>query len=115
MPGEVVRMTKLPWWHGRRHYIPFGKDSQPGRFFYGFTPQKLRHSQEELNSIHNQRFDATQMTISKCFKELDTRNAEADPVQIYPGAVIQVGSMDEVEEFLDLVQLKYQFYKYGYE
>lgn len=97
--GTVVRATTYPYWHGRRYYIaqrPFPRPRQ--RFFGRCLPQILEHMQREMNAVHNQRADATTISISPPFLRLRTSDVDADHVKFYPGAEILVDSMDEIQQ-----------------
>ena len=97
--GTVVRATTYPYWHGRRYYIaqrPFPRPRQ--RFFGRCLPQILEHMQREMNAVHNQRADATTISISPPFLRLRTSDVDADLVKFYPGAEILVDSMDEIQQ-----------------
>jgi hypothetical protein len=97
--GIIVRATTYPYWHGRRYYIaqkPFPRPRQ--RFFGRSLPQMLEHMQREINAVHNQRADATTISISPPFLRLRSSDIDADTVQFYPGAEIPVDGMDEIQQ-----------------
>lgn len=97
--GVIVRMVEYPYWHGKRCYIRFAPFPRPNRFFGRSIPQIVEGMQREINTIHNQRTDATLLALCKAFKQLDSSDLKSDAVKLSPGAVFRVASMDEIEEF----------------
>lgn len=97
--GIIVRATEFPYYHGRRYYIaqrPFPRPRQ--RFFGRCLPQMLEHLQREINAIHNQRVDATSLSISAPFLRLRSSDVDSDAIKFFPGAEIPVDSMDEIQQ-----------------
>lgn len=59
--------------------------------------QMLYDIQEEITTIHNQRLDNATIANMKVFKRLATSRVNIEDV--YPGAMIDVDSMEDIEEF----------------
>jgi len=99
--GTLLSAMEYPYWHGKRFYIPFRPFIRPSQRHFGRTlPQILEHCQSEINAIHNQRVDATSLAISKVFKRINGSQTETDAIKVFPGNVIDVGSADELTEFI---------------
>lgn len=97
--GKIVRAVTFPYYHGRRHYIAQRPFKRAGQRFFGRTlPQILEHCQKEINTIHNQRVDGTSIAISPPFLRMRTSDLDADQAEFYPGAELQVDSMDEIQQ-----------------
>jgi len=53
----IARCILYPWFHNRRHYIPFRLLPREGEFWGRSVPGLLEHLQDEINTEHNQRAD----------------------------------------------------------
>ncbi len=98
--GTIVRAIQFPYKHGRRYYIRYRCFGRAKRFFGIPLAQKIEHMQRELNTIHNQRSDATTLAISKAFKKRKSGELMVDDVRVHPGAVIEVTDQDDLEELV---------------
>jgi len=96
--ANVVRAKPFPYFHGRRYYIPFRTHLRPRRFFGISLPHKLEHMNREINAIHNQRTDAITLGLSKSFLRRKGSMTTINDLQVYPGAVNDVDSTDDVKE-----------------
>jgi hypothetical protein len=94
----ILRATEYPYWHGRRFYIAQRPFPRARRFFGRCLPQILEGCQAELNAVHNQRVDATAISISKPFKRSRSTEGTGDNIVLAPGMFIDVDHMDEIGE-----------------
>lgn len=60
--------------------------------------QMLAPIQEEVSTIHNQRIDNATLANTKVFKALGTATHRISPKDFYPGAVINVDNMEDLQE-----------------
>lgn len=94
----VVRAKEFPYFHGRRYYVPFRTHLRPRRFFGISLPHKLEHMNREINAIHNQRTDAVTLALSKSFLRRKGSMTDVNDLKVYPGAVNDVDSTDDIQE-----------------
>ncbi len=66
--------------------------------FYGIgLCQMLADIQEEVTTIHNQRLDNATLSNTKIFKKV--KGANLGPLDVYPGAFLEVDNVEDIEEF----------------
>lgn len=94
----VIARGENPYWHGEK---PFKKmvDIPVQGEAYGIGECEAAESlQLELNATRNQRIDNISLVINRMWKVLRGSNIDPEQLVATPGGIIEVDSMDELEE-----------------
>jgi hypothetical protein len=87
------------WRHGKKPYILCSYDPLPGEPYGLSAMQVIEHLAHELNTLRNQRIDATSLVLNPII--LKRRGSDInDDVVFAPGAVWEVDDPNEVAPFL---------------
>jgi hypothetical protein len=92
--GIIVSAREYHYWHGERNYVKFAAFPRPKHFFGRSQPKLLEHCQRELNTIHNQRVDATSIRMSPMFMKRRSSLPAQNEVEWYPGGEVLVDDMN---------------------
>ena len=96
-----ARVIIYPWFHNRRHYIPFRILPREGEFYGRSFTGMLKDIQDELNTEHNQRVDLGTLRNNPPIKQV--RGAKIvdaygrSHIVFGPGATILVEDMQSAE------------------
>jgi hypothetical protein len=94
---SILRAIYNSYPYGRKPFIDFRPMPRKGSFFGYSSPEILEQFQEEQAQIHNQRRDANTIANIPSFKKLRNSNMPNPATNWYPGCVIEVEEMGDVE------------------
>lgn len=117
--GVIVSAQAFPYWHGIRNYVRLAAFPRPKNFFGRSQPQILEHCQRGMNTVHNQRVDATTIRINPMFKRrMSSRNTGED-IDWRPGGIVDVDDMNndiaiiDVNPFTPGIDIEQTYREYG--
>ena len=94
----MARCILYPWFHNRRHYIPFRILPREAQFFGRSIPEILKGLQDEIDTEHNQRTDLRSFILKPPLIVVDgsqIQDAEGKKIITWkPGAPIYVNEKD---------------------
>ena len=93
--GHILRAVYNFYRHQERPFHVIRWMPRENSFFGIGLAQMLQDIQEEITTIHNQRLDNATVANAKVFKK--RRQATMGPLDIYPGALIEVDEMDDID------------------
>jgi len=93
----IIRFEPNPFWHGRKPYI-FGTYRQKLGSPYGKGPlEPVIGLQHLVNTFSNQKADEISLLLSGSFKYVDDGVFEPDSAVLYPGALIPVSDLNNLQ------------------
>ena len=110
----IGRIMLYPWFHGRRHYIPFRILPRDGQLWGRSIPEVLEALQDELNTEHNQRIDWRSLVLNRPLKVRRGASITSGDGKMHiewkPGHPIIVDDMTDME-FPDVPPIGADSYK----
>lgn len=85
--------------YGRKPFIDFRPMPRRGSYYGYACPEILEQAQEEQAQIHNQRRDANTIANIPSFKKLRNADVPNPATDWYPGCVIELDDMGDLEAF----------------
>lgn len=95
--GHILRAVYNFYRHQERPFHVIRWMPRENSFFGIGLCQMLADIQEEITTIHNQRLDNATLANTKIFKH--TKGTNLGPLDVYPGAFLEVSEMDDLEAF----------------
>lgn len=100
----LARLVIYPWFHGRKHYIPFRIKPREGQFWGIGVCQMLASLNDEIDTEHNQRTDERSLRLKRPIVRVRGAQITQDGksrLVFAPGAVLDVNEKDDLT-FLDV-------------
>ena len=102
----LARCILYPWFHNRRHYIPFRILQREASFWGRSVCQILSSLQDEINAEHNQRIDYRSMLLNRpLIRRRGAKITDAEGqrrIVFSPGGIMDVDDPRQDLRFLDI-------------
>lgn len=94
---KVIYDGANPYWrHRKKPFIKASYDRLPNEFYGMSAVDIIKHMQEELNTMHNQRIDNVSMLINRMWKRLKGSDVDEEQLVSRPNGVIDVNNMEDI-------------------